>query len=588
MVKMKKEFIDLLKMATHPIQLTHFFKSKQLPKVIPILTELISEGTLQGILTRNNRFLPLPYLEEEITTLIETNGKLDMVELVRQFQPINTQRFIEIVRFILNKTSDNIFWDLELRKCYLVENAANDLRLFLKRLEIKRRIRWDHLIREIKWPEELIEICLDVLAKRDQFIGVLEGNILYTLKGIKDELQEGNENAFSIFKQILLKIHEDYQKIPVSWIIKLFQIEKDEIYDIIRKAWDCNVVIPFIFTEDQQNLRFIVDIIKETLIVIFSYRRIPIEFLKLKLELTVDDLQHVLHLVKQITPLILVKDNEISSKSPEEIISNALILPRELMKIVSKERLLYLYVSFIKEHGYLPVVVNEDTIKGIKTFSIYCQICNDSYENPNIFYECMNCQRQTCKQCYERQPQRSCAYCENISSFILDLPRFCSNCEVTYLSSNSFNEDTERCIFCNSQLLQSHDNLPLSQERGTPMKGKILSIYQYLAQQTTPTIPLKSLISQLGCNDEEIVYYLENMIAFGKIKGYINVQEASFHSDLLSSDISCIQCEKLIPKDDVISCSTKKHHLCKDCYDNLLLVGFDACPECNQSLLMNK
>ena len=589
MVKLKPEVIETLTSAPYPVNLSHFFKPKQLNDAIEQLSSLIDKGTLQGIITRTHQYLPLVYLEQEVLQVFETNGRVDLLELLRHYHPINSHQFLQLVTSILEHSGFEIKWDLEHRKCYLPEGTINELQIALKRLKSSSRtIRWDHLIHNLKWPEDLIETALDVLASRGLFVGFLDGNVLYNLEGIRNELLQGKKQTISIFKYVLSRIHEDYRKIPTHWIQQLFQIEKDELEQVLKDSWPNSKFPPFFFTEDGKNLRNITIILQETLIVLFAYQSFPKNFLQMKLSLSPNQFDDLITLLKQIIPIININNEEITCPAPKDVITTGFNLFVNDLTVLPKRELLSILVPFIKVQGFLPTTGDENTVKGIKNFSIYCQICNDRYENPTVFHECMNCQRQTCHECYEKQPQRSCVYCDNIADFILDLPKYCHDCDIFYLTSTAFIEDTESCIFCESQLTHVQQNI-YQTETFHPARGMISTLIEVISEKSKQSsqIPLKEIINAMNLEDEPVIYLLENAIALGQVDGRIDTYQATLNVSTSKQGVICSQCGNLVSESEVISCSSNQHAFCQDCHENLALVGLDSCPECGEQIVIN-
>ncbi len=587
MAKIKTSIIEMLANSPYPVNLTHLFKPKQLSDAVKHLVQLTIDKKLPGIITRSNQFLPYQYLRQEIQQELETTGQIDLIELLQQYHPINARQFLQFVTNLIDDSGINVVWDFEHRKCYLPDGAIMELKLVLNRFKPNRIIRWDHLIRTLKWPENLLEDSLDILAAREEFIGALDGNILYDLGDIRDELLTEREDALDIFRHVVTKIHDDQRKIPTFWIRRLFQIDNNELKRILRRSWPTVQHPPYIFTENDKFLRSIAIVLQEALVLLFAYRSMPLEFFQTKLELNNDGLDTTLKFLQKIIPSIKIREHQIFCPPPRHVLEDGFQLSIEGMTTLKKHELLTILIPFIKVQGYLPVTVNENKIKGIKQLTIYCQICNDSHENPTIFHECMNCQRQTCQACYERQPQRSCVYCSNIADFILDLPRYCDDCDVFYLSSTAFIEDTESCVFCDAQLTRVQQDI-YRIEKFRPTKGMISTLITMILEksQNTSRIPLKEIINAMNSQDERVIYLLENAIALGQIDGFIDPHDAILNVESGKETLTCAQCGDSIKSKEIIACNSRQHLFCKDCYDNFQLVGLDSCPDCGEELII--
>ncbi|MHA1542855.1 MAG: hypothetical protein ACTSQH_07750, partial [Candidatus Hodarchaeales archaeon] len=173
----------------------------------------------------------------------------------------------------------------------------------------------------------------------------------------------------------------------------------------------------------------------------------------------------------------------------------------------------------------------------------------------------------------------------NISAFIVDLPRYCSECQITY--THSFNLETaEECYFCKKGPLKSGWFPPsISTTTFTQLELKLES---HIKNFYSSSLDLKQIINHFTLPSKEIIGMLEKLILHHKIKGNIDIKKMRIQLITDQPKTDCKVCGIQKTNREMYICNSCKSDVCITCYSGMEIVGMTACPECGNKLELKK
>lgn len=563
---------------SQPILLGEMTPQDDIHVIAAFLRQKIGSKELDGIISPDDEiFTPSIYFKQIISQKLESVGVIDICDLID-----TTSLPGNIIENQILKSIQNIrgFFDVIKRKFYTAAGAKRELKQLLSS---STSFDLKYLLNSIYWTDDHFESILDLLANDGNFCGYIDPikQRLYNFTSF-DYTSSSNMKKKIKYLQRFIKTNFALEsEVSFKDISKIIQIPEEDCLELLEKHRN---EVNFIFSSNFEFLYPTIEIIKQVLKDIFVYHVIPIDFWIMRLNVDRTDFIIFLNKINQsLRGKLTAADFDFGTLS--NWFNNGVDVEGLAIELnIDSIELLDLIVEIAKILD-LRIISGEKAdpflVRGIEDFEIFCQVDTSSYTNPKTYFECQNCRRVICSNCRSTGSKHECPFCGNISAFIIDLPRYCSNCKVNY--THSFNlASAEKCHFCQKGPMKVGwfiDNKP------TSIKSKMdPKLQDFLDQASEPKIPIQDIISLLGYSDNKTISILEDCILRGWIKGHINIRELSLELALSTISFTCGVCE--LPRSDPekYQCRNCKTNVCNDCYNEMEAVGMVFCSECGGDL----
>ncbi|MHA1542040.1 MAG: hypothetical protein ACTSQH_03605, partial [Candidatus Hodarchaeales archaeon] len=447
----RSKWFEIIISAQSPIRFDEFSSTNERDNLISFLIKKIKSKELEGYISDDQqRFIPKSYIVERILQFFDKTGVVDICDLIDL-----TGLAGDVIEPII---SDNMqkfdgFFDLLNRKFYSKTGAITTINQI-----IRKSSTYDlkYLLNQLYWSENQLEAVLDLMADSDLFNGYIDPsrNRLYNFRNIDfilDSMKLESIKALTRFIQTSFRLSKEVSLIDLSRLTKLSEKDLQQFLKRYKRNWS------FIFSNNHDFIFPTIEIFMQILLDIYVYKNIPLEFWISRLDVDFNDFYEFLTVLNSELKGTLTKDELIGSS-----IMNWYKKGIDVEKLASRLNLNVL--NLLKQIKYLGNLLNLNLVagetfnpflvKGNRIFEIFCQIDTSSHTNPSIYFECQNCRRIMCSNCRNIESTHECPFCGNISAFIVDLPRYCSECQITY--THSFNLETaEECYFCKKGPLKS-------------------------------------------------------------------------------------------------------------------------------------
>jgi hypothetical protein len=444
-------------------------------------------------------------------------------------------------------------------------------------------------MQEFGWPIDRLEKLLSLLAKDGQISGFIDRNHMINITSlISRDLILRSPRAIDTFANFLqASINENLVNgMPVQTGLNLFKLSQSQFDELIKHLNEEGILVT-VFSENGQRLLSLTQILERIVRYILVLEPFPIQLLSRRLSLSAEVLDDILQKLQ-----VVVSTGEIDSDSrfvlSEKTLKHRLKEPIDIEAFsavfgVSPAVSLRLVQTLANAHGLR--LVNQDTeVIGIADMEIFCQLDGTVYEqqafveNPRRYYECMNCRRVVCTSCYESRDSKSCPFCDNISQFILEFPRYCPSCGLTYLGVEGL-QTSEKCRLCEFSPLERGWVRPISH----PEFAIKESVSERLNSSTGKSIPLAALAAVAGLSEELLEEEIIGMILNGVIHAKIDLMQGQLIRYEADEDVQCVICQG---RDDLAArCGQCNAVVCQKCTENLQRVNAFFCIDCNGDLI---
>lgn len=573
----RHKWLTEAQMAQIPIKLREMAPKENPSDVASFLRTKIGSKELNGFVSFDDKkFIPTIFLQQYIAREL-TKGYVDICDVID-----NTNLPGELLETQISMNAQNFdgFFDLIHRKFFTLQGAKTEVKQILSSttsLDLK------FLLNKLYWTEDHLEGIIELLAKDGQFIGYIDP-ISQRIHNFTDLNFSSSSGLQRNIKRLNRYINTSFlleSEVSLNHISKLTRLSKEECLELLEKNRE---ELKIIFSANYEYLYPTMDIINQVLKDVFVYREIPIEFWLQRLDVDRAEFFNILQILNQSLKGTL---NDVEFKAPslrewfengigvEDLASSLNLDPLNLLNRLHKLARLF----------GLRIIAGETAdpflVKGVKHFEVFCQVDTSSYTDPHLYFECQNCRRIMCSNCRSIGSTHVCPFCGNISAFIIDLPRHCSQCMVNY--THSYNLlDAEECHFCKKGPLKlgwTEYELPYSKK---PESDSVL--FEFLEQTSKAEIPLREIFPLLNRSDSETITLIEDHILHGTIQGWISIQKMILRLEKQKEEFLCGVCE--LPHEDstrysCASCSTK---VCTDCFKEISSVGMIFCPACGGNL----
>lgn len=545
--------------------------------IATFLREKIEADEVYGIVSPDDTiFFPDKYIERSMANQLQTEGFIDICTLIDQTQGKLPGRILEL-KILAHVQGVDGFLDIIFRRFFTPQGAENFLKQYLGR---KPMIPLKTILNDLYWSEDYVEAILDLLAEKKQFRGYIDPAYqrLYNFTPFNFASSVDWEKGS---KQLIRYIKSNFRlgaEVAISDICGLTGFSPKESINFLQKN---RGHLSFVVSTDRRFVYPTLDIVIQILRDLMVYQNLPLAFWQQRLDVPNNELLSLLRILDRSL------NGRLSSTAYEGPSLRDWFLHgidiEGLAADLNLDPLLFLgRVMTLGEKQGLRFITGDSTnflIKGILQFEIFCQVDTSSYEDPHLYFECQNCKRIMCSSCRASGSKHSCPFCSNISAFIIDLPRHCSECKITYTHSYNL-VSTEECYFCKKGPLEAGWLLPRPMQR-SPMNPQLSE----LLKQSESEIPLQRVISTLGWGDAETIAHLEEMIISNQISGRISITKTSLELKHQTTTFQCSVCEKRKPDIERYRCVSCGENACSPCYDDMAEVGMILCPQCNGQLV---
>jgi hypothetical protein len=572
------KWFQIVSSAQSPIRFDEFSTQPEREDLISFLVKKIIFKELEGYISHDQlRFIPKAYIINKILHFFNNNGVIDICDIIDL-----TGLAGEVIEPVIHETMQKYdgFFDQINRKFYSKAGAISTISGILKRAST---YDLKYLLNQIFWTENQLEAVLSLMADKSIFNGYIDPfrHRLYNFKFIDfspDSLNNDSIDALSRFIQTSFHLSKEVAFSDLSRLTGLSQ--KDLLQLLIKYKWKWS----FVFSNSRDFLFPTLEILVQILIDMYVYKNVPLEFWINRLDLEFNGLYELLSVLNDELKGVLTRKElkEISltswynrginiDKIASQLHLNALDLLKQIKYIGN---LLGLILVAGDE-------INPFLVKGTHDFDIFCQIDTSSHKNPAIYFECQNCRRIMCSNCRNIESTHECPFCGNISAFIVDLPRYCSDCQITY--THSYNLETaEECYFCKKGPLKSSwYPTKVSAVSLSPLE---LNLASHIRNSEVSSIYLKQIMKVLNLPFDELIKMLEKLIVNRKINGEINIKKMQIILFLDKPTTNCEVCGVQKTDRNKYFCNSCKSDVCTTCYSEMESVGMILCPECGNKL----
>jgi len=572
----QKQWFSQAQRAEFPFSLHEMKPPEDSKEIASFLRNKISSRELTGVVTPDDEmYIPMKFIQQLISRFLKTRGLIDICDLIDE-----TNLPGEILEHLIQQNIRGVdgFHDLIHRKFYTPQGSIAELRQFLGSTP---SIDLNFLLNKLYWTEDHLEAILDLMAQKNLFIGFIDplNQRLYNYTSLDFSLPKSQKKNMRFLNRFIKSSFRLESEASINHISNLTRLPEEKCLDLLEKNRE---EVNFIFSAAFKYLYPTLKILDQVLRDIFVYRDIPIEFWQQRLDVDrIDFLNFLKILNKSFNGTISTEDFHAPIlndwfKNGINVEGLAANLNLDTLQLLGQ------ILNIARIIGLKPIAgdtADPFLVKAVEHFEIFCQVDTSSYTDPHLYFECQNCRRIICSNCRESGSKHSCPFCNNISAFIIDLPRYCPECKVNY--TNSYNLiKAEECYFCKKGPLKAG----WIEEEGTFQKKSKLdpSFSNFLqeARKQTTDIPLKQISSFLNYHDVKTISFLEEQILSGSIQGTINIRNMTINITLKGLEFTCTVCESSKTKVERCRCANCEALICVDCYNEMNAVEMIFCPEC--------
>jgi len=580
--KWNQKKLAKLRNSTISLEVASLIKMEKVGELQDEINQAISENQLDGLLSRSeDYYIPRGVIEKAIRTQTAT-GIVDKVPIIKSLD-ISGNMLDLIIEEVMGDIDG--FWDTRRRKWFSSSSAKQ---ILLNKISGLDKVYAWEIMSEFGWSVDRLEKILSLVAEEADIFGFIDRNhVIIISSNMSRDLILHNPRSIEIFSSFLVSFlaEKGEEGIPIKTVMQLFNLTHNQFNEVIDYL-HTEGIFETLLSENGQRLLSQTRILERIVKYVLVLEPFPIETLAEKLSLSSEVLEDILQKLQAIVTAGYLQNDGMFIPSAESL-KLRLLEPVDVNAFasvfaVSPTVSLRMMQMMANAHGLR--LVNKGTeVVGINDLKIYCQLDGTVYEEeifadePRRYYECMNCRRVVCASCYESRDSKSCPFCDNISQFILEFPRYCSNCGLTYLGVEGL-QSSEKCRLCEFSPLERGWMRPSTKQQ-TIVKEKIL---EELKSRTSDSIPLPELTTVLRFSDEIIEKEIIEMILDGTIHFRISLDERRLIRYEAKEEEKCMICET--SKDLTLQCTHCNAKVCIKCSESLRLVNGYFCIECSGEL----
>ncbi len=574
----KKKWLEAVSTAQSPIRIEDFSSSTDKMNVVAFLYEKIQQQQLDGLLDYNHiYFIPKSHIYKKIQQFLDAQGMVDICELI-DLMNLPGNLLEPIIHDYVQEIDG--FFDLIKRKFFTRSGAIS---FITKLLGNTPTHDLEYLLNQIYWTDHQLEAVLDLMAQKDLFRGYIDPikQRLYNFKSLRFSLttpNEGSMRALSRFINASFQISSEVSLIDISRLTTLPQDDPLKFLELFENR------LSYISSKDRDYIYSTIDIVSQIIWDIYVYEEIPLDFWVARFDLGFEALSDLLLVLNESFRGSLSK-KFLKGISLIHWFEQGIDIEGLATKINIDVLRLLKEITTIALRLELRLVagdsINPFLVKGIRDLEIFCQIDTSSYSNPSVYFECQNCRRVMCSNCRKIDSTHECPFCGNISAFIIDLPRNCPTCQLTYAYSYNL-ETTEECYFCEQGPLKS--GWFTSEQKPLSLTATENQFVNFIQNHHSPIIPLQQIIDFVSQSSEEVIKILEKLITHKIIAGTISIQKLQLKIKKAYVSFECVVCKWVKTDKKKFICNLCNGEVCENCYQGMESVGMVDCPECGSSL----
>jgi hypothetical protein len=564
------------------VRLASLVKEKKLDELKREIKQAISEKQLDGFLSRSeNLFVPSQIIRKLIDEQIST-GVIDKVPLIKNLD-LAAETFDLIIEAALEDQAG--FWDVKRRRWF---SWASAKQLLLDRLsDADKYYAWE-IMQEFNWSIDDVEDILSFASKEGTLSGFIDrGQMINITTEISRDLALRSPRAIETVSNFLQSffIEKGDDGIPIQTLLQLFKLSHSQLNELISHLHQ-EGIIETVLSEDGQRLLSLERILERIVRYILVLEPFAIQLLSKKLFLSSEVLEDILQKLEGVISAGEL-DGEQGFTPTEEALKQRLEEPVDMVAFssvfgVSPAASLRLVQVLANAYGLR--LVNKGTeVAGIADLELFCQLDGTVYEQevfaeePRRYFECMNCTRVVCFECFDSRENKSCPFCDNISQFILEFPRYCPSCGLTYLGVEGL-QSSEECRLCGFAPLERGWMRPIDYPETENRK----KVDDKLKSSTGKSIPLSALATVVGLSEEILEEEIIGMILGRVIHARIDLAQGLLIRSMEEEEEKCDICQG---SDNMAAhCTQCNAVICQNCAENLHKVNAYFCIECDGDL----
>ncbi|MHA2298638.1 MAG: hypothetical protein ACXAEU_10865 [Candidatus Hodarchaeales archaeon] len=584
--KKKLRVIETMRTATSPIpiqSLTDIPRSKGVPKEVKRLSfvrEVIQDGYVEGFISRDKEtFWSTRAIQVYVNSYLNKYGRIKKIKFAKRHR-LSLKRIDKIIEDEVKNHKG--FWSTDGKTYYMTQSAGKKMAAFLRQ---KRRTNFFELTEKFKWAEKDVLKMFNNIIEEGIFKGFMDKNKeIYCNHNIRGDLEKRQSIASHMFytyvKEALMKEGE------------VFYAKLSDLFDNTGVA----LVIDFLQElKTQGHLKFVEAksgeriysyklVLSTAMRVLRSFKIIPLDFFAAHLNLEYVPAMQFLDLMIENFNLGTKKGDNLTTRPADEWISD-LWVPKKIAEDFAlpggaSEALQFLYRICDEESE---LMINQaDGVRALESYEITCQMDTKTYDFPDRYFECANCVRIICANCYYTLPKHApCPFCGNISAYIVEYPRHCKTCGVNYVTVKGLHvgESSEACRYCGAGPMD-YGWIRMETKQITHEEARIISYIESI--EGDGDISLLDIIDALGMPDLTTMILLEECINKKFINGKIDGLKEVLVRKEKDEGLECAMSGQVIePGETHYKCTECGAIVSKESYSELEEVGIVMCPKCD-------
>lgn len=580
MLKRKStKWFEVTSSAHIPLNLKELASGSNYKKLISFIEEKIKTNKLKGYLTVDERrYVPLIFIQKEIRKYLRNDGFVDICNLIDSSDLPGA-----ILEQVIHDSVQEIdgFFDIVKRRFFTKGGAVS---FFLNILGNRTSIDLRYLLNQIYWTEDQVEAVLNLLASKGLYTGYIDpinhrivnfNNLSFS----RERINKKSIKTLAKFIQVGFQISSEVSLRDVSGLTKLNHHETMELLAGYRENWS------FAKSSDGTLIFPITEIVTKIILDLHVYQNVPLEFWVSRLDVDPEDLNKILLILNSEFRGTLSPD-EFKVPSIQNFFKSGVNIEGFAQKLFLTPKQILTCFKDIFNKLNLRMIAGDTTnpflAKGTEDFMIFCQIDTSSYINPSVYFECQNCRRIMCSNCRNIDSTHECPFCGNIAAFIVDLPRFCADCGITYTYSYNL-ETTEECYFCKTGPLKQ--GWAQIRKRTDSFSALEQVLKRIILSSDKSEIFLTELVERVSKPFDKVVKALENLIIHQEINAQIEIRDLKILMKISKSHERCVICTVKLEDNLNYQCISCNSFVCDNCYSEMELVRMISCPECGSKLV---
>ncbi|MFX0113053.1 MAG: hypothetical protein ACFFB3_00745 [Candidatus Hodarchaeota archaeon] len=477
---------------------------KEIPKFRLLIEQWIKEGQLGGLITIDgNSYVSkkgiIKVLEEELE-----NGRVGIIRVAKRLRiPI---KYVKKA-LIQQLTSMGIegFWDRN-ERVYFTQSGARQAILELARGVNLRTVA--DVADELEWTVTNVIKTLESFAEDFQFRGFLDENgIIHETTTLKVDLFSGGERAEELLASFCEGKITQMGYVVLSEVIGVFGLNKEELASVLddrlfRSRTGSNLRVSSTAEVIYDPFSHLELLFK----VLFTHHRFPLSYLAERTGLPKAACKDILGVIRSTFPHISIDEDAVNIQSPANLLQDGINLKHLADELLIPESLVVraLVDVFRSNKNHFWVRNNQLNFSSGISFVCHLEGIKKRFPTEKVIV-CLNCGNNVCFGCYTSiKETKICPRCGALLAFLLEFPRECPSCLVTFRDAEHL-IDHRFCPICN-------DEIPMP-VRAKEEKSMTIGVkFNAIIDATKNGLSIEALADLLKCSKEESMSLLETEI----------------------------------------------------------------------------